>query len=120
PQASACLRQTLVDLRRALGGEAGRLRSPHPRTLALEVTDAEVDLLAFDRAITRGDPDSLQAAVGLYRGPLLDGCLEEWVLLEREARRQAYLEALERLAGWSLGREDNAAAARTLRLLVAA
>ena len=28
---------------------------------------------------------------------MLEGCGEEWVLLDREAREQAYLDALERL-----------------------
>src|SRR5215467_2142805 len=39
PRSRALLRQTLTDLRAALGAQAWRLRSPTPQTLALEVTD---------------------------------------------------------------------------------
>src|SRR5262249_46637478 len=68
------LRNSLTELRRALGPEAGRLRSPTPHTLLLDLTGAEADVVAFDAAIARGDPTSLQQAVSLYRGPLLEGC----------------------------------------------
>src|SRR5205823_14403983 len=109
-----------ADLRRALGREAGRLNAPTPRTIALEVSAGEVDVLAFDRAIARGDAGSLETAIALYRGPLMDGCLEEWVLPEREARRQAYLAALDRLADRALETGKHAEAIRRLRLLLAA
>src|SRR5262245_34056591 len=48
------LRTSLWDLRRALGPEAGRLQSPTLHTLILDLSGADVDLLAFDAAITRG------------------------------------------------------------------
>jgi len=54
-QALVALRVTLADLRRALGPEAERLRSPHPQSLALDLSGAHVDLLAFDRAIAAGE-----------------------------------------------------------------
>ena len=65
---------------------------------SLDLVDAEADLLIFDEAIARGDAPSLEQAVALHRGPLLQGCDEEWILQEREAREQAYLAALETLA----------------------
>src|SRR5437660_10031797 len=76
------LRQSLHDLRLALGPEAARLACEGPRTLRLDVAGAFVDALEFDRAVTRGSgPDGtpfLEAAVRLYRGPLLEACAEEW------------------------------------------
>src|SRR5947207_15408197 len=42
-EAFASLRQSLSDLRRALGPAAGRLHSPTPRTLLLDLQDAAVD-----------------------------------------------------------------------------
>ncbi len=54
-------------------------------------------MVTFDAAIARGDAASLEAAVALYRGPLLEGCAEEWVFQEQEAREQAYLTAREKL-----------------------
>ena len=46
---------------------------------------------AFDAAIAGGDAPSLETAVSVYRGPLLEGCVEEWVLVEREARLLAMI-----------------------------
>src|SRR5207249_4463459 len=114
------LRKCLTDLRHALGAEAGRLRSPMPRTLCLELTGAFVDVLTYDAALVRGDPHSLAEAVALYRGPLLEGCTEEWAVEERQAREQAYLTALEKLAALAREREETAEAERLLRLAVAA
>src|SRR5947209_20202980 len=49
--AAASLRECLKDLRRALGPEAGRLRSPSRRTLAFDLAGAAVDLIRFDAAV---------------------------------------------------------------------
>jgi predicted ATPase/DNA-binding SARP family transcriptional activator len=145
-QALAYLRNTLKDLRRALGPEAHRLRSPTPRTLALDLEGAAVDVVAFDESLARGEnldedagvarprsttaPDvrgltaatprvkALEQAIALYQGPLLEGCEEEWVFQERLAREQAYLGALEELAQHALARGAAAAAERHLRLVV--
>jgi DNA-binding SARP family transcriptional activator len=118
-QALASLRNSLMDLRRAMGPEGHRLQSPTPSTLRLRLEDAEADVVAFDAALSRGDPPSLDRAVSLYRGPLLEGCGEEWVLQEREVRQQAYLGALERLAADATERDERGAAERYLRLAVA-
>lgn len=117
--AGQTLRNCLSDLRRALGPEAARLRSPTRHTLCLDLTGADVDVAAFDQAIASGDPASLERAVGLYRGPLLEGCTEEWAFQERQVREQAYLGALEALAGSALTGEEPAAAERFLRRVLA-
>src|SRR5438270_10149138 len=93
--AAHSLRVCLADLRRALGPEADRLRSPSLHALSLDLSGAQIDVVAFDRAIARGDLASLEEAISLYRGPLLEGCVEEWAFQERQAREQAYLAALE-------------------------
>ena len=102
----------------ALGPEAWRLAGEAPRTLRLDVRGASVDVLAFDAAMARGDLASLEAAVRLYRGPLLEDCAEEWCLEERRRREQAYVAALERLAAAATARREPAAAAGYLRLAV--
>src|SRR5438046_7774197 len=48
------LRQSLHDLRLALGPEAHRLASDSSRTLHLDVTGTSVDVLDFDAAVRRG------------------------------------------------------------------
>src|SRR5579871_3738469 len=73
---TANLRLSLCDLRRAPGPEAHRVQSPTPRTLRLDVVGCTVDLLEFDAALARGDEASLEAAVSLYRGRMLEECSE--------------------------------------------
>src|ERR1051325_161701 len=65
-QALINLRRSLSNLRSVLGKEAARLTSPTPRTLRLDVADADIDVLAFDQAISHGDVASLKEAVALY------------------------------------------------------
>src|SRR5262249_39044750 len=118
-QASYNLRRYLAELRAALGDQASRLIAPTRRTLRLDLAGARVDLIAFEQAVARGDPESLEAAVALYRGPLLEGCLEEWVFQEREARQQQYLQALQQLARHALAAGEPAVAVARLRGAVA-
>jgi predicted ATPase/class 3 adenylate cyclase len=113
------LRNSLSDLRRGLGLEADRLRSPTRHSLALDLSGAEVDALAFDSALTQGNRPALERAVSLYRGPLLEGCAEEWAFQERQAREQAYLQALERLAEQALAGGEPGVAEGYLRRAVA-
>jgi DNA-binding SARP family transcriptional activator len=114
-QALLSLRKSLQDLRQALGPETHRLRAPTRPTLRLDLTGADVDALTFDAAIARADAASLEEAVGLYRGPLLEECAEEWILPERQAREEAYLVALETLAAQAVSRQEHAAAEPHLR-----
>lgn len=109
------LRQSLHDLRQALGSEAWRLTSDEPRTLRLDLGGVYVDALEFDVAIDRGDHSSLAEAVQLYRGPLLEDCSEEWALEGRRYREQAVMEALEALASDAARRQENGLAVERLR-----
>ena len=61
-----------------------------------------VDAIAFLQAWDRYQEDasqlpSLEEAVNLYRGPLLPGFYDDWVLLQRERLREKYVQALEKL-----------------------
>src|SRR5436305_311415 len=73
-QAQASLRQSLSDLRRVLGTEAHRLQTPSLTHLLFDPAGAEIDLLEFDSLVERKDSPSLERAVSLHRGPLLEGC----------------------------------------------
>jgi two-component SAPR family response regulator len=84
---------------------------PDRHTLSLDITGAEVDVHAFDSAVLNGKRAELAQAVTLYRGPLLEGCLEEWVSDEREAREQSCLRALQTLGDSALTAGDFDAAA---------
>ncbi|MEO7719695.1 MAG: tetratricopeptide repeat protein [Capsulimonas sp.] len=110
-RSAANLNPALSDLRRALGSQSGRVQSPSRHTLRLDLGGASVDLLEFDAAIDSQTPEALERAAALYRGPLLEGCNEEWALEERTAREQECLKALETLAGNALAAGDHTATA---------
>ncbi len=111
----ANLRRSLKDLRRVLGPDAARITAPSARTVSFNADNAFVDVLEFDAAASRADEPSLRAAVELYSGPLLEGCLEEWAISERETREQSFLGALENLSAFRIKADDRAAASRYLR-----
>lgn len=96
--ALANLRRSLNDLRHALGNEAERVYSPSTRTLRLDLRDAFCDTVAFDALLKTGTPESLEKAVALYRGPLLESGNEPYLLPERASREDRFLEALQTLA----------------------
>src|SRR5689334_20095566 len=52
-QALHNLRQTLSNLRQALGLEASLLTSPSPHTLHLDLSGSAVDVLVFDTAVAK-------------------------------------------------------------------
>jgi predicted ATPase/DNA-binding SARP family transcriptional activator len=109
------LRNDLVELRKALGPESGRLQAPAPDSLTIDLAGAAVDVLQFDAAIQAGDEESLRVAVAVYTGPLLEECLEEWAFTERTTRAEQYLAALEALAERAEQRGDHGEAIRYLR-----
>jgi DNA-binding SARP family transcriptional activator len=112
------LRRCLSDLRAALGPEAVRLQTPTARSIALDLAGAEVDVQQFDAAVAQGTPEALKKAADLYRGPLMEGCDEEWASQERTPREESYFMALERLAENAAETGDFARAAAYLRQVV--
>ena len=93
-QARTNLRHVLHNLRRALP-EADRFIDAGPRTLQLR-PDAPLwlDVAAFEDAIAEG---RLEHAIETYKGELLEGNYDEWLLEERERLAQLHREALGRL-----------------------
>jgi DNA-binding SARP family transcriptional activator/predicted ATPase len=120
-QARNNLRQLLHQLRQAFP-EALHFLSTGMHTLHWHpVTPFHLDVAAFEQALTaadaatrRNDQHALQAALeqadSLYRGELLPGCYDEWVLSERERLRQRHLQALERLLRLFEGQGDTVTA----------
>lgn len=109
------LRPVVSELRQALGSQAHRIQSPNRSTLRLNLTGTDVDVRAFDAAIESRNLSTLERAVTLYRGPLLEGCTEEWVFPEREAREQKCLQVLQILGDSALEAGEYEAAAKYYR-----
>ncbi|HET9001329.1 MAG TPA: BTAD domain-containing putative transcriptional regulator, partial [bacterium] len=96
-QARTNLRKLIFELRRLL-----------PRTSSLRLdrdtlewaadSECDVDVEAFERiAAHAASMEELEAGIALYRGDLLPGCYDEWILAERERLGQVYASLLERL-----------------------
>jgi DNA-binding SARP family transcriptional activator len=48
------------------------------------------------QTLCEGDAERVREALDLYRGDLLEGCYQDWCILERERLRQAYLALIEK------------------------
>src|SRR5947207_5118439 len=107
-QARNNLRQLLHQLRQALPAGEHFLSADthmlhwHPVTpFHLDVAEFEQALTLADSATQRNDQHALQAALEqadtLYRGELLPGCYDEWILPERDRLRQRHLQVLAQL-----------------------
>jgi DNA-binding SARP family transcriptional activator len=107
-QARTNLRKQIYYLRQELP-EADRYVQADARTVQwLPEAPAEVDVVAFGQALARANQaeaegrqpavlTALKDAVQLYQGDLLPGLYDDWVMAEREALRQQFLSASERL-----------------------
>jgi DNA-binding SARP family transcriptional activator/TolB-like protein len=125
------LRQALAALRRALeppGTPAATVLIADRATVRLDPQAVTTDVAEFERALraaaqTASPHEQMQIlchAVALYRGDLLPGCDEEWVLPERERLAEAYIGALGRLAGLQAAAGDLEGAIATARQAVRA
>ncbi len=96
-QALANLRQSLVDLRKALGPEAPRLIAIDRRSVRFEIEGVVVDCLQFQAFEKSHKPERWSDAIALYQGALLPGLSEEYVYGERENLEQRYIRLSERM-----------------------
>jgi non-specific serine/threonine protein kinase len=82
-----------------MGDHGNKVMTPTPRTLVLLEEGVSVDVSEFDRLATSStDLEQLAMAIDLYRGPLLEGCGEEWVLTDRQSREETFLQTTEHAA----------------------
>jgi DNA-binding SARP family transcriptional activator/predicted ATPase len=128
-QARNNLRQLLHQLRQAfpaveqfLSADAHLLHW-HPVTpYSLDVDAFEQTLTLADAAARRNDQhalqDALEQADNLYRGELLPGCYDEWILPERDRLRQRHRQVLEQLLRLFEVQGDNVTAIRYAQRLI--
>lgn len=115
-QRLASLRQSLHDLRSALGSQAFRLESPTPKTLRFQTIGAFVDALQFERFCRQGTLDAEREALALYRGSLLQEWQEEALYSYQNAFQSQALELCERVAVREIEAKEYVDAIRLLRL----
>lgn len=136
PDARKALSHALWQIRRSLGPAADRLQGDRDTVSFALLPEDWTDVAAFKAHLLRGREEpvgaavssagqstrlaELSAAVALYRGPLLEGCYDDWVLLEQERLREAYLSALERLLDLYRQQEEYEQALGCAQRLVAA
>jgi DNA-binding SARP family transcriptional activator len=123
-QARGSLRQALWTLRRALKGLEPSALIVDKEVLALDPLAAEIDTLTFASLIEEGSPEALQAAIGLYRGQLLEGVrardrsIEDVLADERRRLHELAIEAdVKLLEHWSGEGADEKATAAAKHLL---
>ena len=102
-QARDSLRQALALVRKALAQVDPRALIAHEDTISFEPTGLTTDAMLFAELIAQPETESLQQAIGLYGGELLEGFevrapeFESWLTTERERFREMALEAMTRL-----------------------
>jgi DNA-binding SARP family transcriptional activator/tetratricopeptide (TPR) repeat protein len=82
--------------------------------------DLWVDVWEFERLADSGLESNLQQAADLYTGDLLPAIYADWILPERELRRNQYLAILENLAALQEAKGELKQTLLTLRRLVSA
>ena len=96
-QARTNLRNLIHKLRRALP-EADQLLRLTRQTIQWQPPISyTLDVEAFETAVTQSQQTNLENAVALYRGDLLPGHYDDWILAARERLRQRFLNGVERL-----------------------
>ncbi|MEN8196865.1 MAG: BTAD domain-containing putative transcriptional regulator, partial [Pseudomonadota bacterium] len=123
-QARTNLRQALSRLRKAManGDEAPLLASAE--CVALDMAHIELDVQQFESLLGEGRTDTLERAMDLYRGDLLDGLslnesdFDHWLWAERERLRVLAVDALLKLIdGYEATSDLNRCVDTSLRLL---
>src|SRR6266567_4107062 len=128
-QARNNLRQLLHQLRQALPAVEQFLAADAHMLHWHPLTPFHLDVAAFEQALTeaaaatqRHDQHALQDALEqadiLYRGELLPGCYDEWILPERDRLRQRHLQVLEELLRLFEVQGDNITAIRYAQRLI--
>jgi DNA-binding SARP family transcriptional activator len=117
------LRQAFPDVEHFLSADAHMLHW-HPVTPCyLDVAEFEQTLTLADTAARQHDQhalqDALEQADTLYRGELLPGCYDEWILPERDQLRQRHLQVLEHLLRLFEEQGDHVTAIRYAQRLIA-
>jgi DNA-binding SARP family transcriptional activator len=122
-QARHSLRQTLLSLRKVLATTPPILLIEGD-TISVDPGTIKVDVVEFEKMLSRGTTEALEQATETYRGDFLEGFglagepFEEWLLTERERLWERALEGMAKLLSLQMKEGDHEAAIQTgIRLL---
>lgn len=105
-QARVNLRNLVHRLRLAIPAVAEYLTLADAEIRWRRTDQVEVDVWRVRDGIREGTRRSLEMACAAYRGALLPGCQEEWVVRAREELGEQYMQILERLADLAEGARE--------------
>ena len=106
-QARANLRKLIFDLRHAHPGVDRWLETSGSMLHWQEDITLTLDVKTFENAIEQAQNTSqLETALELYRGELLPGNFDDWVLLERQRLEGLYVQTMEKLIQELEGQRD--------------
>lgn len=122
-QARHSLRQTLLSLRKVLATTPPILMIEGD-TISVDPNTIKVDVVEFEKLLSKSTTEALEQASEIYRGDFLEGFglagepFEEWLLTERERLWERALEGLAKLLSLQMKQGDHEAAIQTgIRLL---
>jgi TolB-like protein len=122
-QSRSSLRQSLSELRKALGEPGESLLTADRDSVSRNAEAVDVDVSAFERLIDEGTPTALEQAAELYRGGLLDGigvhdpAFEDWLRGDRQRLNERACDAIAKLLDHQLAGDSETAIATGRRLL---
>lgn len=116
--AQSIFHSTLYYLRRALKPAGDNVITFAGGAYRMNKQVLDLDLNRFHRYAAARNSDGWRAAIGLYKGELLEGLDYPWCAAPRARTREAFLEALRSLASCLQGANDVAGAVEWLQLLV--
>jgi TolB-like protein len=124
PQARDSLKHALSNLRQCLQSADSPAIIADRQSVRLDPAAVSTDVGAFERLLSAGTPDSIEQAMALYRGDLLDGisirddAFEHWLLVERQRLRGLLEEALATLMARALAAGERGRAEAAARRLL--
>ncbi len=123
-QARNSLRQSLSQIKKALGKDSSEALEVDRNTVSLTNGGIEVDVLRFESMIDQPDQENLSKAVALYQNEFLQGMsvrdkvCEEWINGERDRLRRLAVAALTSLSQLQVAESNFEAAIESVERLV--
>lgn len=123
-QARASLRQSIYEIRSALGGELADALDANREVVTIHVDSIGVDVLRFESLLQTHIVQDLEIATSLYTGAFLERMetnepdFDAWLAGERARLHDLACRGLERLASTQLDNATPAAAIETSRRLI--